>query len=91
LNTHFSMNQPRPLVPQIVEVGGLHLSPPAPLPQVLYYFSYKQRSWNKSIVTIWSHYFILHLPLATFCRLLYCINIVQSTDRPHMWGESVNR
>lgn len=44
LNTHFSMNQPRPLVPQIVEVGGLHLSPPAPLPKVLSYFSYKQRS-----------------------------------------------
>jgi len=44
LNSHFSMNQPRPLVPQIVEVGGLHLSPPAPLPEVLYYFSYKQRS-----------------------------------------------
>lgn len=44
LNTHFSMNQPRPLVPQIVEVGGLHLSPPAPLPEVLYYFSYKKRS-----------------------------------------------
>jgi len=44
MNTHFSMNQPRPLVPQIVEVGGLHLSPPTPLPEVLYYFSYKQRS-----------------------------------------------
>ena len=38
LNSHFSMNQPRPLVPQIAEVGGLHLSPPAPLPAVLYYF-----------------------------------------------------
>lgn len=38
LNTHFSTNQPRPLVPQIIEVGGLHLSPPRPLPQVLSYF-----------------------------------------------------
>lgn len=44
LSTHFSMNQPRPLVPQIVEVGGLHLSPPAPLPEVLSYFSYKHQS-----------------------------------------------
>lgn len=33
LNSHFSMNQPRPLVTQIVEVGGLHLSPPKPLPE----------------------------------------------------------
>jgi glucuronosyltransferase len=35
LNTHFSMNQPRPLVPQIIEVGGLHLPLPKPLPEVL--------------------------------------------------------
>jgi glucuronosyltransferase len=35
LNTHFSMNQPRPFVPQIVEVGGLHLSLPKPLPEVV--------------------------------------------------------
>lgn len=33
LNTHFSLNQPRPFVPQIVEVGGLHLSLPKPLPE----------------------------------------------------------
>lgn len=34
LNTHFSMNQPRPFVPQIVEVGGMHLPSPKPLPEV---------------------------------------------------------
>lgn len=28
VNTHFSLNQPRPLVPNIVEVGGIHLQPP---------------------------------------------------------------
>ncbi|XP_069682310.1 UDP-glycosyltransferase UGT5-like isoform X3 [Periplaneta americana] len=27
VNSHFSLNQPRPLVPAIVEVGGLHLKP----------------------------------------------------------------
>ncbi|PSN55491.1 UDP-glucuronosyltransferase 1-3 [Blattella germanica] len=32
LNTHFSMNQPRPFVPNIVEIGGIHLSPPKELP-----------------------------------------------------------
>lgn len=39
LNTHFSMNQPRPFVPQIVEVGGLHLSSPKPLPEVMPYLN----------------------------------------------------
>jgi glucuronosyltransferase len=28
VNSHFSLNQPRPLVPNIVEVGGIHLQPP---------------------------------------------------------------
>lgn len=27
-NAHFSLNQPRPLMPAIVEVGGIHLQPP---------------------------------------------------------------
>lgn len=34
LNTHFSLNRPRPLVPGIVEVGGLHLKPSKKLPKV---------------------------------------------------------
>lgn len=34
LNTHFSLNLPRPLVPGIVEVGGLHLKPSKKLPKV---------------------------------------------------------
>jgi glucuronosyltransferase len=34
VNTHFSLNRPRPLVPGIVEVGGLHLKPPKELPKV---------------------------------------------------------
>jgi glucuronosyltransferase len=40
LNTHFSMNRPRPLVPQIVEVGGLHISLPKALPEVLLFFHF---------------------------------------------------
>lgn len=28
VNTHFTLNQPRPLVPNVVEVGGIHLKPP---------------------------------------------------------------
>jgi len=34
VNTHFSLNRPRPLVPGIVEVGGLHLKPPKKLTKV---------------------------------------------------------
>lgn len=28
VNSHFSLNLPRPLVPNIIEVGGIHLQPP---------------------------------------------------------------
>lgn len=34
VNSHFSLNAPRPLVPRVVEIGGLHISKPKPLPQV---------------------------------------------------------
>ncbi|KAJ8985462.1 hypothetical protein NQ317_015001 [Molorchus minor] len=34
VNTHFSLNLPRPLVPNVVEVGGLHIGKVKPLPQV---------------------------------------------------------
>lgn len=33
-NVHFSLNLPRPVVPQMVEVGGIHIQPPRPLPKV---------------------------------------------------------
>lgn len=35
-NTHFSLNLPRPLVPAEVEVAGIHLGTPKPLPSVSY-------------------------------------------------------
>lgn len=34
VNSHFSLNRPRPLLPGIVEVGGLHIKPPKKLPKV---------------------------------------------------------
>ena len=39
VNSHFSINSPRPLVPGVVEVGGIHIGAPKKLPQVriLYY------------------------------------------------------
>ncbi|XP_049787775.1 UDP-glucosyltransferase 2-like [Schistocerca cancellata] len=35
LNSHFSLNQPIPLVPAMIEVGGLHIQQPKPLPKEL--------------------------------------------------------
>jgi glucuronosyltransferase len=34
VNSHFSLNRPRPYVPGIVEVGGLHIKPRKKLPKV---------------------------------------------------------
>ncbi|KAJ9574468.1 hypothetical protein L9F63_008356, partial [Diploptera punctata] len=35
VNTHFSLNAPRPLVPGVVEVAGIHVKPPKKLPEDL--------------------------------------------------------
>ncbi|KAJ9587119.1 hypothetical protein L9F63_028308, partial [Diploptera punctata] len=32
LNTHFTLNRPRPLLPSVIEVGGLHIKSPKQLP-----------------------------------------------------------
>ena len=34
LNQHFGINYPRPLMPNLVKVGGMHVLPPKKLPQV---------------------------------------------------------
>jgi glucuronosyltransferase len=34
VNNHFSLNYPKPLMPNIIEVGGIHLQPPTKLPEV---------------------------------------------------------
>jgi glucuronosyltransferase len=34
LNHHFSISYPRPLMPNMVQVGGMHVQPPKKLPQV---------------------------------------------------------
>lgn len=34
VNTHFSLNLPRPLVPNIIEIGGIHIKEPKRLPKV---------------------------------------------------------
>lgn len=38
VNSHFSVNYPRPLVPNIIEVAGLHIDTPRPLPKVRCWF-----------------------------------------------------
>jgi hypothetical protein len=34
VNTHFSLDYPRPLVPAMIPVGGLHITPGKELPSV---------------------------------------------------------
>jgi glucuronosyltransferase len=34
LNTHFSLSYPKPITPNYVQVGGMHVKPPKKLPQV---------------------------------------------------------
>ncbi|KDR22772.1 hypothetical protein L798_15644, partial [Zootermopsis nevadensis] len=38
VNSHFSISSPKPLMPNIVQVGGLHIKPPKPLPDDLQVF-----------------------------------------------------
>ncbi|EFA02977.2 UDP-glycosyltransferase UGT5 isoform X3 [Tribolium castaneum] len=35
VNTHFSLNLPRPLVPAVIEVGGIHIDKPKKIPENL--------------------------------------------------------
>lgn len=37
VNSHFSLNQARPTVPNFIEVGGLHIKQPKPLPEVCFF------------------------------------------------------
>jgi glucuronosyltransferase len=34
VNTHYSLSYPKPLMPNYVQVGGMHVKPPTKLPQV---------------------------------------------------------
>lgn len=42
-NVHFSLNKPRPNVPQLIEVGGIHIKPAKPLSQDLSNFLNESR------------------------------------------------
>lgn len=37
MNSHFTLNYPRPLLPDVIEVGGMHCGPPKPLPKVFHF------------------------------------------------------
>lgn len=38
INTHFTLGTPRPLVPNFIEVAGMHLKPSSKLPEVIFYY-----------------------------------------------------
>lgn len=33
INSHFSINRPRPLMPGLINIAGAHVKPPKPLPE----------------------------------------------------------
>jgi len=37
-NAHFITDAPRPILPSVIQVGGIHLSPPKKIPDVSTYF-----------------------------------------------------
>lgn len=39
VNHHSSLAYPRPYVPNMIEIGGIHVDPPNPLPQVCKFFT----------------------------------------------------
>jgi len=38
VNSHFSLNNPRPTVPGFIEVGGMHIQSNGTLPKVMYVY-----------------------------------------------------
>ncbi|KAJ8972845.1 hypothetical protein NQ314_000010 [Rhamnusium bicolor] len=53
VNTHFTLNLPRPLVPNIIEIGGIHIERPKPLPKpVLNYKDISLRGNSQVFVEI---------------------------------------
>jgi len=34
INSHFTIEPARPLTPNVVQIGGIHLTPPNPIPKV---------------------------------------------------------
>lgn len=38
VNSHFSFDLPRPWMPNLIEIGGIHVTDPQPLPKVRYFF-----------------------------------------------------
>jgi hypothetical protein len=49
VNQHFSLSGPRPLTPQVIEVGGLHIKETKPLPEVT----------GKTLIFFLNHSFLL--------------------------------
>lgn len=47
VNSHFTLNRPRPLLPGVVEVGGMFIEPSKPLPEVRSCFLEMQKFMRK--------------------------------------------
>jgi len=81
VNSHFSLNAPRPLVPSIVEIGGLHITKPKPLPQVrkvfmfpmfintLLYFLINRGTVNSPVHKLFKSVYTISLTNAHMCKV----------------------
>lgn len=68
--SHFSINSPRPLVPNVIEAGGIHIKDPSPLPKV----SSLGIQIIKCMQGVSSKYELLH----STCRTTYATLVYES-------------
>ena len=89
VNNHFSLNRPRPLVPGVIEVAGIHIKPPKPLPKVSLHIN-RATVFPARLTVITNFRYSCYLDLwfrVSRGRLLHCSNTgivvsnaVQRTD-----------
>lgn len=65
INTHFSLNLPRPQVPNIIDVGGIHIRKIKPPPQV--FILYKVTKYVSDSIFMWKLFF----QYCNYCMLYY--------------------
>lgn len=77
VNSHFSLNAPRPLVPSIVEIGGLHITKPKPLPQVrkvfmfrILYFLINRGTVNSPVHKLFKSVYMIRSTNACMCKVV---------------------
>ncbi|XP_044752267.1 UDP-glycosyltransferase UGT5-like [Coccinella septempunctata] len=84
VNSHFSLNQPRPTVPNLVEVAGIHIREPRKLPKDLL-----DIVGNKKFV-YFSFGSIVGSETLPVDKLQYILNFLEALDYVVLWKASQN-